>query len=96
MSAAFEFYNCKQENNQPFGEWLAVLRDKAQNCGFSESQLRENPLDRALRDAILMGTNSFQVRQALLKKKDPSLIEVINIAKECEMILKEEKRIQRS
>lgn len=86
MSQTYAFYSCRQETNQPFSEWLIKLKEKAQSCGFLESQLRDKPLDRALRDAILIGTNSSAVRERILKKQDPTLSEVIKIARDAEMI----------
>lgn len=94
MSSTYAFYSHKQSINQPFQNWLMELRTKAQKCGFTESVLRASPLDRALRDAILMGTSDDYVKNAILKKKDPTLAEVIAIAKEGEMVKKEIERMQ--
>ena len=91
MSPTFEFYSLKQGIGQPFKQWLAELRSKARYCGFNESCLKDLPLERALRDAVLMGTNSNRVKENILKKKDPTLAEVIAIAKDAEMVDKESK-----
>lgn len=78
---------------QSIKEWLAELRSKAKKCGFTESRLRD--FERALRDAILMGTNNVGVRQSILKKKDPSLSEIIEIAKEGEMVDRETEKLEK-
>lgn len=95
MSATYEFYSCKQKMNQPLSEWIAELRKLAHNSGFTESQLKDKPLDRALRDAIWMGTNNANVRHSILKKKDPSFSEVLNIAKEGEMLINESEKLDK-
>lgn len=96
MSAAYEFYSSRQAEGQSFADWMAELRQKAQKCGFTTSQLKEKPLDRALRDIVLMGTNNSHVRQNILKKKDPTLADVVQIAKEGEMVMREFEKLDKA
>uniref|UniRef100_T1GPM7 Uncharacterized protein n=1 Tax=Megaselia scalaris TaxID=36166 RepID=T1GPM7_MEGSC len=75
---------------------IAQLRAFVQEARFIQSQLKDKPLERALRDAILMVTNSSQTRQNILKKKDPILKEVLDIAKERELVLSESNNMDKT
>ena len=86
LSSSFEFYSCHQKPEQPLAEWLAELREKGRHCGFTTSKLNAKPLDRALQDMLVLGTNDPKVRQKLLEEGDPTLEEAEKIAKAAEQL----------
>jgi len=86
LSSTYEFYLCLQKPGQTAAEWIATLRSKARLCGFSTSSLKDKPIDRALRDMLVLGTNDGKARSELLRAGDPSLEEAEKIIRTCEQL----------
>lgn len=96
LSATYEFYSCHQQPNQSAADWIASLRAKAIHCGFTDSKLAKKPLDRALRDMLVIGTNDPRVREALLKATDPTFEEAEKIVKTAEQLRGNVSKFERS
>ena len=73
MTSTYDFYSCLQKEGQSFSEWKAELCEKLRHCGFTKSNLKDKPQDRALRDMYVIGVRNPKIRQALLKEQDPDL-----------------------
>ena len=73
MTSTYDFYSCLQKEGQSFSEWKAELCEKLRHCGFTTSNLKDKPQDRALRDMYVIGVRNPKIRQALLKEQDPDL-----------------------
>ena len=73
MSSTYTCFSCHQKPGQTFADWRAELYKLARRCGFTTSQLHDKPMDRAIRDMLVIGVRNPKVRQALLKEADPDL-----------------------
>uniref|UniRef100_A0A914UN03 Uncharacterized protein n=1 Tax=Plectus sambesii TaxID=2011161 RepID=A0A914UN03_9BILA len=73
MTAAYDFYNCRQKLGQSFTEWKTELCALAGQCAFTTGKLKDKPLDHALQDMYVMGTCNPKIRQKLLDTKDTDL-----------------------
>lgn len=80
LSATYDFYTCFRQDGESVSEYITRLRNKAKSCGFTTSVLRNNPLERALRDMLVIGINDSRIRQLLLKEGDPKLEDAERIA----------------
>uniref|UniRef100_A0A914WWV6 CCHC-type domain-containing protein n=1 Tax=Plectus sambesii TaxID=2011161 RepID=A0A914WWV6_9BILA len=73
MKATYDFWNCKQKPGQSFLEWDTELRELARHCAFTSGQLKDKPLDRAIRDMYMINTCNPKIRQRLIDAEDPDL-----------------------
>ena len=73
ISSTYTFFSCHQKPGQTFADWRAELYKLARRCGFTTSQLHNKPMDRAIRDMLVIGVQNPKVHQALLKEADPDL-----------------------
>ena len=73
MTSTYTFFSCYQKSGQSCTEWKAELYEKARRCAFTTSVLANKPLDRAIRDMLVIGIRNPKIRQALLKAEDPDL-----------------------
>ena len=89
LTGTYQFYTCHQKPSQSLSDWLAELRNKARPCAFSTSTLAAKPLERALRDMLVIGTSSPKVRQALFKEGDIGLEDALKIARSIEQVERE-------
>ena len=86
LSATYEFYQTSQKQGQSVSDWIANLRSKARLCGFQTSTLANKPVDRALRDMLVLGTNDSKARSELLKAGDPTLEEAEKIIRTADQL----------
>ena len=85
---ASRFFRTGQQEGQSITDFLAELRNKAKECDF-EQQCCVKCQDNALRDRLVMGCRHTFIQQAILKKGDASLTNVLQCAKMAELLSKE-------
>lgn len=75
----FIFYSRKQSDGESFDIFLTDLKKLVRNCEF------ENQADDMLRDRIVLGINSRELQEQLLKKPELNLITAINTCRASEI-----------
>uniref|UniRef100_A0A914CIU4 Reverse transcriptase/retrotransposon-derived protein RNase H-like domain-containing protein n=1 Tax=Acrobeloides nanus TaxID=290746 RepID=A0A914CIU4_9BILA len=89
LPSVYSFYTCFQKPGQPISDWFTELKERARQCNFSASKWNGKPLERALRDMLVIGTNNRQIRERLIKEDDPDLDTSLKLAKAVETLQKD-------
>ena len=84
----YVFNICVQKEGQNVDSYVTELRHKAQTCDYGELK------DSLIRDRIVVGINSTQLKEKMLQDKDLSLESAISRCKSAEMTQKQMQVIQ--
>ena len=84
----YVFNICVQKEGQNVDSYVTELRHKAQTCDYGELK------DSLIRDRIVVGINSTQLKEKMLQDKDLSLESAISRCKSAEMTLRQMQVIQ--
>ena len=74
----FVFMSGKQKKNESINDYTVTLRNLVRNCDYGELT------DSLVRDAIIMGVNSKEIQEALLRENDLTLDKCVNIVRSAE------------
>ena len=84
----YVFNICVQKEGQNMDSYVTELRHKAQTCDYGELK------DSLIRDRIVVGINSTQLKEKMLQDKDLSLDSAISRCKSAEMTQRQMQVIQ--
>ena len=84
----YVFNICVQKEGQNVDSYVTELRHKAQTCDYGELK------DSLIRDRIVVGINSTQLKEKMLQNKDLSLESAISRCKSAEMTQRQMQVIQ--
>ena len=84
----YVFNICVQKEGQNVDSYVTELRHKAQTCDYGELK------DSLIRDRIVVGINSTQLKEKMLQDKDLSLESAISRCKSAEMTQRQMQVIQ--
>ena len=85
----FKFWEFQRPEAQPFDEFLSQLKYLAGKCEFLEK-------DNMVRDKIIFSLKDKQLKERLLREKDPDLKKVIEFCRAAEIIKQEIKSMTES
>jgi len=82
LAARFKFYSIRMKSGQIHEKWVAEQRGAAKECAFicTKQGCNESFVDSHIRDMVIMHTPYDKVRSSALKKQNPTLDEVMQIA----------------
>ncbi|MEE4248367.1 MAG: hypothetical protein V2I33_23530 [Kangiellaceae bacterium] len=86
----FRFWERNQQDGEPIDLFVTDLKRLAASCNFDTQK------DKMIRDKIVLGGNSAQVRERLLREEDLSLQEAIRICRAAESTKKQMKAVEKS
>ena len=89
IAEVFKFYQRKQHQNESVKSFLADLQFKAKDCNFGDF------LNRALRDAFVIGLQDQRVQAKLFTVQDLKLDNAVNIAEGMENAMNQTQQIRR-
>lgn len=96
LAARCKFYKTMMKEGQTYAEWVADLRGAARECSFAcqKTGCNEKYTDFQIRDMLVIHTPHDAVRSNALQKTNPTLEEVLEIARLFETTARSTKEIK--